>query len=193
MFGKQTTTIAELSPGNHLTGLIKRPCMSTCAYQKSTVTHPCSEHCSVAALQHLLQLLVCCRFPSWDQMKRRTKTQQVGVNITDDLHRHLWGSVKGSDITHWSQAVSGCALYSAPWSPPVPRCIWSSPPQTSWTAQHAGGKNKGDRQIERKCLKMAKIWVYELVSTTNFDMVCCYFIYNSELLEPCAVTVLVTS
>lgn len=50
---------------------------------------------------------------------------------------HLW-VYKTKTVTHWSLAVSGCVLYSSPWSPPGPHCTWSSLPQTSWTALHAG-------------------------------------------------------
>lgn len=44
----------------------------------NVATYPCSEHGSVATLQHLLQLLVCCRFPGWGEAARRTKTEQLG-------------------------------------------------------------------------------------------------------------------
>lgn len=98
-------------------------------------SYPCGEHSSIATLQHLLQLVVCCCFSSWNGKEKSYWVETVGPSrdcITNDVA-----------VTHWSLAVSESVLYSSPWSPPGLHYTSSSPPQISWTALHAG------RQQER--------------------------------------------
>ena len=58
----------------------------------------------------------------------RTSTWQEG-----------WRGTGQTSNTHWSRAAAGFALCCVHGSPPEPRCIWSSPPQTSGRGRSAVG------------------------------------------------------
>lgn len=67
-------------------------------------------------------------FPA--ERKSELNTEKIAACSHDETNMYV-------GVTHWSPAVSECDLYSSPWSPPGLRYIWSLPPQTSWTGQHA--------------------------------------------------------